>query len=184
MWTCSPRHSVLELERWPSSRKDLVLTSINTTVTWATVLWSGLAVLGLLPWDFPSVSLALSSVGSFVLLSHVFFFPDYSFYSCAHMPLSKSACEVEFWKLCRNANVFIKSSLWQFVPALLTSGFHSCSGEVWSLSDSSSFVLDIFFLSSLKTCGIFSWFLVFWNHHVHDYVAWCGSVFTHCAGPR
>lgn len=83
MWTCSPRPSVLELERWSRSRKDPVLTTISTTVTFATLLPSGLVVLSLVHSSYLGISLPslCLSPGLDLLfpMSHVFFFLDYSF---------------------------------------------------------------------------------------------------------
>lgn len=185
IWTSSG-HSVLALERWSNSRKRLVLTAINTSVTephWSSVDWlcSSWCTAVILGSPFPLIPEALfvlSCVGSLVSYCLVFS----SFLIILFMLLLITPCLwgkflelVQEWKYL----YYILTLTEKCIIALLTSRFHSYSWGVRSLSDSSAFILGCLFIFLERL-----WNLCTWCSKIHHYLSWCGSVFAHCSGPR
>lgn len=184
VWTSSG-HSVLMLERWCNSRKHLVLTAINTGVTeahcssldwWCSIWCTAVTVGSPFPLILEAVCLSpvldlLFPVVQCFLLSWSFFF-----YIVAHNPLPVkqifgTCAGMKMYLLCPHFDWKVYDCSIDFLlPFLLLKS----QKPFWFL------ILYTVRFSSLKACGL----SCSWCSETRHYLAWCGSVFTHCAGPR
>lgn len=103
------------------------------------------------------------------------------FYIIAHVPLRNDAYEVNFWKLqgwkffivslLRLTLLFLLCCLLAFIVGL------EKSEAFWSvILCTGLFISPRWKLVNSSVCS--------WPSEIHGQVAWCGSIFLHCAGSR